>query len=264
MLADINESDARAALRSWADVVSGIVGMHIDYEQYFLASANQMLELMRKAAVDSVACTTLDYIPFAASVDPSVLMVEPNGVGQTFVLLVNAKSNIHTVAELRGRPLVYYRSPVTCLAMDWVETLLNTAHLGPSERFFGGVTPNAKLSRSVLPVFFGQSDACLVTQEGFQTMCELNPQLGVTLRTLATSPPYINSFFGFHRNCQPAIKFKFQSALENLDKSATGRQLLAMFQTKGMAARDSSVLRSAVDLAEAAERARRRYAGAKG
>jgi hypothetical protein len=55
MLADINESDARAALRSWADVVSGIVGMHIDYEQYFLASANQMLELMRKAAVDSVA-----------------------------------------------------------------------------------------------------------------------------------------------------------------------------------------------------------------
>ena len=151
-----------------------------------------------------------------------------------------------------------------CLAMDWVESLVNTIHLGPSDRFFAGVTPNGKLSRTVLPVFFGQVDACLVTQSGFQTMCELNPQLAVTLRALATSPPYITSFFGFHRACQPEVRIKVQLALQDLSKNTTGRQLLALFQTKGFIAKDASVLRSAVDLVEATGRAGRRYAGAKG
>lgn len=264
MLADVNENDARAALQSWADVVSGIVGMRIDYEQYFLSSPTLLLELMRKAVVDAVACTTLDYVPFATFVDPSILLVEPNGVGYEYVLLVNGKSNIRTVAELRGRSLALHRHCSTCLAMSWVETLLGTSNLGPAERFFRAVTQNAKLSRTVLPVFFGQSDACLVTQKGFRTMCELNPQLSLTLRPVATSPSYITALFGFHRDCQPALKLKFQSALEGLAKNATGKQLLALFQTSGFTAKDASVLRSAMDLLETAGRLRRRYAGAKG
>jgi phosphonate transport system substrate-binding protein len=264
MLADVNENDARAALRSWADVVSGVVGMHIDYERYFLSSPPQLRDLMRKGAVDAVACTTPDYVPFASLLDPDIVLVEPNAVGYEYVLLVNGKNNIPGVAELRGRSLGLYRHASTCLAMSWVETLLSAANLGPSDRFFAGVTESAKLSRTVLPVFFGQSDACLVTRNGFRTMCELNPQLGVTLRPVATSPPYVTALFGFHRDCQPALKLKFQSALVDLAKNATGRQLLALFQTPGFCARNASVLRSAVELVEAAARARRRYAGVKG
>ena len=264
MLADVNENDARAAMRSWADVISRLVGMHIAYERYLLSPPNRLMELMQNAAVDAVACTTPDYVSFVDYVDPGVLLVEPNGVGYKYVLLVNARSNIHTVTELRGRSLAVHRHVTTCLAMDWLETLLAAKNLGPPERFFSAVTPNAKLSRAVLPVFFGQSDACLVTEEGFRTMCELNPQLSNALRPLATSAPYITAFFGFHRDCDPALKLKFQSTLEALAKDATGRQLLALFQSNGFVARDASVMRSAVDLVEAAGRARRHYAAAKG
>jgi phosphonate transport system substrate-binding protein len=263
MLGDVNENDARAALRSWADVVSGMVGMPIDYLQHSLCSPNQLLELMRKAAVDAIACTTPEYIPFAAYIDPSVVLITQNGVGYEYVLLVNAKSGFHTVADLRGHPLVLHRNTTTCLAMHWIESLLGASNLGPADRFFSGLMQSTKLSRTVLPVFFGQSDACLVTRSGFQTICELNPQLGVTLRPVATSPPYITALFGFHRDCQPAMKLKFQSALEGLTKSTTGKQLLALFQTEGFATRDVSALRSAVDVVEAAASARRRYAGAK-
>jgi phosphonate transport system substrate-binding protein len=264
LLTDVNENDARAAMRSWADMVSNMVGMHIDYEQYSFATPSRLLELMRTGAVDAVGCTTPDYIPFAAFVDPKLVLVAINAAGEEYVLLVNGKSGIHTVAELRGRPLALYRHPTTCMAIDWVEILLNSLNLGPSERFFGGVTPNPKLSRTVLPVFFGQSDACLVTRNGFETMCELNPQLGTALRTVAASPRYLTSLMGFHRDCEPARKLKFQSALQNLARSATGKQLLAMFQTTGFTGMDASVLRGAVDLVEAAGRIRRRYAGVKG
>jgi phosphonate transport system substrate-binding protein len=264
LLTGVNENDARAAMRSWADVLSTMVGIHVDYEQYAFASPSRLLELMRKGEVDAVGCTTPDYIPFAAFVDPNLVLVGINATGHEYLLLVNGKSGIHTVAELRGRPLAVYRHPATCLAMDWVEVLLSSLNLGPGERFFAGVTPNPKLSRTVLPVFFGQSDVCLVTRSGFETMYELNPQLGPGLRAVASSERYITSLMGFHRDCDPAKKFKFQSALENLTKSATGKQLLAMFQSSGFSARDTSVIRSAVDLVEAAGRVRRRYLGAKG
>ncbi len=264
LLGDVNENDARAALRSWADVVSTMVGTRVDYEQNFLATPTQLLECMRKGTVTSVACTTPDYLPLAPYMDNKVVLVEVNGVGYEYVLLVNSASSIRRLADLRGKSLGLFKSATTCLAMNWVETLLNASNLGPSDRFLAAVTANPKLSRTVLPVFFRQSDACLVTRSGFSTMCELNPQLNKALRVLAASPPYIGSLFGFHRDVLPSAELKFKSALENLAKSPTGKQLLALFQTSGFSARDGSVLRSAVELLEESDRIKRRYGRGRG
>jgi ABC-type phosphate/phosphonate transport system substrate-binding protein len=259
MLGDVNENDARAALRSWADVVSGIVGMNIDYERHFLSTPEQLRDLMRQRAIDAVGCTVVDYLPFAEYVDPSGILVDANGRGQEYILLVHRDSRYQKVADLRGRPLTFYRHQYTCLALDWLETLLNASNLEPAERFFAEIKPNLKLSRTVLPVFFRQSDACVVTRDSFNTMVELNPQLGRTLRVIAASPLYTTALFCFHRDCVPAVKVRFRSALVNLAQSPTGKQLLALFQTTGFSARDASVLRSAAELIENAARIRRRF-----
>lgn len=261
LLGDVNQNDARAALQSWSDVVSRMASMPVEYEKYFSLPPAALNELMQKRLIDAVGCTTLDYIPFAAAIDPNLVLVNATGQGQVYQLLVNSKSSIRAVADLRGKSLNLFRHANTCLAMDWVDTLLGGLNLGSGERFFSAVTPVPKLSRTVLPVFFGQADACLVTESSFRTMCELNPQLGVSLRVVAASPGYMVSLFGFHRECPGAMKAKFRTALESLARSATGKQLLTLFQTEAFLARDASVLRSAVELVEAAARLRRRYAG---
>ena len=49
----------------------------------------------------------------------------------------------------------------------------------------------AKPSQAILPVFFKQAEAALVTRATFDTAVELNPQLGAALRTLSRSPQLI-------------------------------------------------------------------------
>ena len=61
--------------------------------------------------------------------------------------------------------------------MVWLSTILEEGHCGSSDQFFGSVTTDTKVSRVVLPVFLGQADACLTSKAGFDTMCELNPQV---------------------------------------------------------------------------------------
>jgi ABC-type phosphate/phosphonate transport system substrate-binding protein len=251
-------------MRSWSDFISTTLGMHVDYDQFMACTPARLLDLMRRGAVDAVGCTTPEYVPLAACVDPHTLLIDERSGMQEYVLLVHVGSSFRGVADLRGRPLALYRNGATCLALDWVETLLHASNLEPAGRFFAAITQETKLSRAVLPVFFRQTDVCLVTRHGFETMCELNPQLGKTLRVVALSPTLYTAVFAFHRNCPPAINLQFRTALIHLAETTTGKQLLAMFQVSTFATSDSSALRSTLNLIELAREIQRRRAAAKG
>jgi hypothetical protein len=58
--------------------------------------------------------------------------------------------------------------------------------LEPSADFAGLLSQNSKLAKAVPPVFFRQCPACVVTRNGFQTVCELNPQAGRQLKVIAS------------------------------------------------------------------------------
>ena len=53
--------------------------------------------------------------------------------------------------------------PRSGLAPTWLDTELLRNKLPLSARFFREITRTSKMSRAILPVFFNQADACLVT-----------------------------------------------------------------------------------------------------
>jgi phosphonate transport system substrate-binding protein len=113
-----------------------------------------------------------------------------------------------------------------------------------------------------LPVFFGQADACLTSKRGFDTMCELNPQVARELKAIAVSPPMVVSFYIFRKNCPSANREKVIKAITNLPTTAAGKQLATLFQFEDLGIRDASCLASALGVLDAADRARgRRSAG---
>jgi ABC-type phosphate/phosphonate transport system substrate-binding protein len=113
----------------------------------------------------------------------------------------------------------------------------------------------------VLPVFFGQSDACLTTKTTFETMCELNPQVARDLEAIATSPAMLVSFYVFHKNYHSPNREKLTNVLPKLDQSASGRQLATLFQFDRLEIRDGSSLTPALNVLEAAERLRSKRTG---
>jgi phosphonate transport system substrate-binding protein len=105
----------------------------------------------------------------------------------------------------------------------------------------------------VLPVFFRQTDACLVDRQGFDTMCELNPQLGKQLRTLASSPRLITMVFCFRSAYSPPVKNEIVRAMEELYTTPAGQQILTVFQIDKMQIASDSDLDSARELLDAYE-----------
>ena len=173
-------------------------------------------------------------------------------------------SGFQHLGDLRGRRLCTLKTPKMCVAPAWLSTILDERRFGESEQFFGSVTTDTKASRVVLPVFFGQADACLTSKQGFDTMCELNPQVGKDLTAIASSPMMVLCFYVFNKNYHSPNRVRFLKVLSELHTSAAGRQLATLFQFDRLTVRDGSCLASALGILDTAERARnRRGAGSR-
>jgi phosphonate transport system substrate-binding protein len=147
-------------------------------------------------------------------------------------------------------------------ASAWLFTILDAAHLGPSEQFFASTTTDTKVSRVVLPVFFGQADAGLTSKRGFETMCELNPQVARDLEVLVESPPMVVDFYVFRKNYSTVYREKVIKAMSSLRNDTAGQQLPTLFHFGELTIRDASCLTTVLGVLDRAERAHGRPQGA--
>ena len=206
-----------------------------------------------------MALNVVEYRQVAGFLDPSHIIAE-SGAGGTerYLLLVNRKSGIQHLADLRKRRLSILKSPKMCVADAWLATILDEAHCGLAEAFFGTIALETKVSRVVLPTFFGQTDACLTSQQGFETMCELNPQVGKDLVAVATSAPMVVTFYVYHRNYRGVSRERFAKVYSDLPNSPAGRQLSVLFQFDALVVKDTASLAPALAVLDSAERIRER------
>lgn len=256
---DVNGNDARAALKVWCDTFARETGLRIVYPPDGFSPPEQLYQKIRDGQVDAFSLPLPEYLQIASYTDSSLLVEQSyvNG-GEEYLILVHADSGLQHPADLHGRSLVQYVGNPMCLANDWLAVLLAASNLGPPESYFSQITPSLKASRAILPVFFRQSDACLVTRRAFDTMAEMNPQLSVKLRVIATSPKLVPIIIAFHKNSSAQQRERFRTALTNLGNTVAGRQILALFNSRQMAAANVSVLASAIEIVNASRRLKTR------
>jgi phosphonate transport system substrate-binding protein len=138
------------------------------------------------------------------------------------------------------------------LAPAWVAGLMglpNTESVG--------MTRIDSPSRTVLPVFFRQADASVVTSDVFEISCELNPQLKKDLQVLAISPEVVPAGFFFRTGYASDARDKLEAAMLSLHETPAGQQVLTMFQGDGMVKQPISCLESSRQLWEESGRSRR-------
>ena len=249
---EVNGNDLRAAIKAWAEAVFRQTGIRIAPE---VCTTAQLVQRVRSGQVDGFSLNVLEFARVAGYAAHEIVVDENDlADGPEYVLLVHQSSGIQSLADLRGRSILLHQNQRTCLDRIWLDTQLASAHLGPADTFLGRLEISPKLSRVVLPVFFRQADACLVTRQGFATMCELNPQLAKQLRPLATSAKLLMTFRAFHKDSPPETRRRFLTAVTDLHKTVEGRQALMLFGSTRLVAADVAVLRSALDLLHAYER----------
>jgi|ERR1035438_7810162 phosphonate transport system substrate-binding protein len=261
VVGEVNLNDARVAMQIWVKRMTQEVNLVIDPKLFL--PPQEFLERARKGQLDALAMNVIEYRQIAELMDASQIVTSPDASGlEQYLILVKRDSGIRHLGDLKGRRLCTLKTPRTCVAPIWLFTLLEEGHHGPAEQFFSSVVTDSKFARVVLPVFFGQADACVTTKRGFETMCELNPQVSRDLTAISSSPPMVVSFYVFRKNYQGVNREKLIKAFSSLRSGPAGGQLATLFQMEELTVRDVSCLASALRILDAAERARsRRGAG---
>jgi len=259
LVADVNLNDARAAMEIWIRRISRDMNIAVEVNPKVFDTTQEVLNRARNGQLDAVALNVLEYRQIADVLDPSQIIAEADATGlEQYVLLAKRNSGLQRLGDLRGRRLCTLKAPKMCVADAWLSTILDEGHFGQSEQFFGSVITDTKASRVVLPVFFGQADACLTSKRGFDTMCELNPQVARDLTTIASSPAMVVTFYIFHKNYHGLTRERFAKVYSDVRISAAGRQLATLFQFENLVAREIGCLAPALAVLEMSDRARNR------
>lgn len=166
--------------------------------------------------------------------------------------------------QLRGLKLIAesgrYAGPV---AFMWFETLLMREGLGRKEDFFGTIEDAGRTSQAVLGVFFGEFDACLVTHRSFETMKELNPQIGEELTALNRSPALMREMVCGRKGYDETRKQVLMDGAFKLHHYVKGQQILDLFGLDRVVPFDPAYLDPIIGLVEEYNDLRGRSAGEK-
>ncbi|MEZ4483391.1 MAG: PhnD/SsuA/transferrin family substrate-binding protein [Syntrophotaleaceae bacterium] len=249
MFANVNENDAMAAVKVWSALIAKERGVPTDPTPRVYNNLQEMRQALTAKTVDSIALNTEEYWNLQPLLDDQVFIVGSNDDSFTeeYVVLVHRDSEIQRIQDLRGRRLNFYTNPRMTLAPTWLDTMLIKEGLPRSPEFFR-LTDSSKISNVVLPVFFRQTDACVVTRNSFKTMCELNPQLGQHLKVVLSSPELVPSGFCFRRGYNDSIRQVIITELVQVMSSASGNQMMTLFQLGKFEAKTLSCLDSAFEL----------------
>ncbi len=233
MFTDVNENDAKASVKVWGQSIARERGIPTDPDTRIFQSPAEMSRALRDRTVDAVGITVLEYAALVPEVRLAPIFVTHTGgrSREQYLVLVHRDSKIDRLADLRGKSLTFHQNSRVRLAQPWLDTLLIQETGKPAAELLGGVTHTLKLSKVVLPVFFRQSDACVVTLTGFETMRELNPQVGQQLKIVARSPEVVPSVFCFRADYAPAFKEELYAGIRDLHKTVAGQQVLTVFQS---------------------------------
>jgi phosphonate transport system substrate-binding protein len=245
----VNENDAKAAMKVWAQAILKEHSLSVPADPQVL-TADAIATAMQNKLIDAVTLSAAEYRVIGAEFMSTNAILGATGgrVTEEYLLLVHRDSIIGRIEDLRGRSLIFFQNPRASLAPVWFETLLLQSGLGPTLRFCGRVIQGGKLSQVVLPVFFHQADACVVTRRGFQTMIELNPQVGRQLEILLSSPAMVPFAFLFRSDYSDPVRDQIMAEIKDVHSTVAGQQALALFQCESLEVHPISVLDSALEL----------------
>jgi len=255
LVADVNLNDARAAMQIWVRRMAQDLKVVVEFNPRAFDTTEEVLRRTRGGQFDCVALNVVEYRQIADLLDGSQIIAEGGAAGlEQYVLLAKRTGGIQHLGDLRGRRVCMLKGPKMCVASAWLSTILDEAHLGSSEQFLGVVTTDTKASRVVLPVFFGQADACLTTKRSFDTMGELNPQVAKDLTVIASSPALVVTFYIFRKNYRGLSQESFAKVYSDLPATAAGRQIATLFQFESLVVKDIGCLAPALAVLQAADR----------
>lgn len=189
LVEDATITDAMAAMVYWVKAVGVAAGLWQDAEARVLDDSSAIAAAIAQNRLHLFALSTTEYLGAerALAAEPCMAYEAHDQVEVEYVLV--ARAGTRSVQELAGKRLSHFNpTGHRGIGEVWLDVTLLDAGLPERDRAFAQVRPAKKATQALLPVFFNQADAALVTGSAFDTAVEMNPQIGRSLVVVARSP----------------------------------------------------------------------------
>jgi phosphonate transport system substrate-binding protein len=149
---------------------------------------------------------------------------------EPLLLLTQKGHSWETLARQSNRTLLMEKGNGESLAKVWGAMLLADRQATRFDAYFSSVRLADKPHRVVLPVFFGQTDMCIVSRSAYDLMLELNPQIAAKLTILEQSPEFVNIIICATETLDEWAKAIIHEEILAMHTHAVGRQALTLIQ----------------------------------
>ncbi len=251
-----------AAMDLWYEEFTKKVGVSPQY--FFYRDIQQLVADFNAGKLDIIDTTSLNFLrirpEIAANMAPDIYGVIKGGKKtHHYLLLTRADSGILSLKDLKNDTIFIQENDDT--GRFFVNTMLLKNGLAHMERFFAEIQETKTLASAILSVFFNKGQVCVTTDDIFDTMVELNPQVGKQLRILETSPEIVNGVFFFHKNYDLRLKKDALNEALNFEKTTYGQQVLLLYKIDRLVPLDEADLAPVANLLHEYNFLRQQYSG---
>jgi ABC-type phosphate/phosphonate transport system substrate-binding protein len=229
---NINPRDAIGLTKVWFQLVDRKLKFSGETSVVLFKDIKDAESALAKNEVDIIVLISEEFLTLRETVP--LLPVLTADYGKNFydelLLLVRDDSGITRVGQLRNRSLRIESGQKGSIPKQWLDTLLLARGSSDSRVFFSSIIDHPKASQAILPVFFGQADACIAALNSFETLAELNPQLGRHLRILEKSPGFATGIIAVRKDVQNKRRDAMIEAIMEMHTDPKGKQLLTLFR----------------------------------
>ncbi|MBM4087226.1 MAG: phosphate/phosphite/phosphonate ABC transporter substrate-binding protein, partial [Planctomycetes bacterium] len=174
-------NDACAAIKIWTETVARNRGLPVTTTTEVFVDTAMIRKRLASREANLLVISMLDYLQIEGEglADPWSVPTVGGKAFAEYLVLVHRDSGIQKLADLKGKSLLMEKTGYTnSLARLWLDVRLLEEGLPESQSVFQQIKEATRVARVCLPVFFRQGDACLVNRRGYETLTELNPQIG--------------------------------------------------------------------------------------
>ena len=250
MFTRINENDAKAAITALGTRIARERNVPFSPIPQLFTSIDATHRAFASGSIDGVGMTLPEFWVLRRDLkfNRYVTALYEGVATENYVLLTRASDKIPDLASLRGRRLSINVTARLSLALTWLDVELVKQGLPCTNRYFSSLAETTKTNKAVLDVYFGQTDACIMSSRILQTVYDLNPNIAKSLHVVASSPPLIPALLVFSDQSDSALCEVAIDEICRLHDTPAGQQILTMMHMVKASEISISVVQPSFDL----------------
>lgn len=254
VLLNIRPADAQVALSLLVSHISNQKLKNV-IETKFYDNSVDIISDYNLGKIHFLAVLAQDYIKLKnkISLDAEFVSKMEGSVLFKYYLLTNRSRNIFNGAN-RNNKLIIFNSMGNDLPYEWLDNLLEETYSTNAQGVFGDIKEVRKPSQAVLPVFFGNAEACIITDYAYKTIVELNPQIEDSLLINYYSPDFPLGVLCLSNGLVPEYKKVFKQSISELSLAEKGKQILSLFKIEDNVEFKEEYLKNLYELFDPSER----------